>query len=335
MSRLGQSWLALLLTTLCACSTTSQAPAPGDANNKTSALSQANQFAREGLLREAVDAYKKLIAKDPDNIVARRNLGIVLLKAGDPKGAIINLELAIKNFEQNFETNFFLAEAYRAEDKYAEAIYRYKKSLKIKPDETRALKSLAWSYFKIRFYSEAINIATRLQKKAPNDEQALMIFARTQIKLKRENEAIATLKRGLDRASVISKPYFESVIAEAYAAQGKKQAALEMWQQALKTQPLMAGALMGVGRVLLDSGREKEAIDYLERAVRVKPKMTEGHYWLARSLQNSNPERALRYYNAFKKNSANDPEFVELVLDAKKRAASLQNRARPETNSLR
>jgi tetratricopeptide (TPR) repeat protein len=179
MSRLGQSWLALLLTTLCACSTTSQAPAPGDANhNKPSLLSQANQFAREGLLREAVDGYKKVIAKEPENMVARRNLGIVLLKAGDPKGAIINLESVIKNFEQNFETNFFLAEAYRAEDKYAEAIYRYKKSLKIKPEETRALKSLAWSYFKIRFYSEAINIATKLQKKAPNDEQALMIFAR-------------------------------------------------------------------------------------------------------------------------------------------------------------
>jgi predicted Zn-dependent protease len=162
-----------------------------------------------------------------------------------------------------------------------------------------------------------------------------MIFARTQIKLKRENEAITTLKRGLDRASAISKPYFESVIAEAYAAQGKRQAALEMWQQALKTQPLLAGALMGVGRVLLESGKDKEAVEYLERAVRVKPKMTEGHYWLARSLQNSNPERALRYYNAFKKNSANDPEFVELVQDARKRAASLQKIARAETNSLR
>jgi tetratricopeptide (TPR) repeat protein len=108
-----------------------------------------------------------------------------------------------------------------------------------------------------------------------------------------------------------------------------------MWQQALKTQPLMAGALMGVGRALLESGRDKEAIEYLERAVRLKPKMNEGHYWLARGLQNSNPERALRYYNAFKKNSANDPEFVELVQDAKKRAASLQNRARSETNSFR
>jgi tetratricopeptide (TPR) repeat protein len=326
--------LALFLCNLWACQTPYQqstAKEPG----RDSLVSQGNQFARDGLLREAVDTYKKAINKDPKNLVARRNLGIVLLKAGDAKGAITNLEASMQNFEDNFESNFFLAEAYRAEDKYAEAIYRYKRALKITPDDSRALKSLAWSYFKIRFYSEAINIANKLQRKSPGDEQALMILARTQLKLKRENEALATLKRGLQRATAMSRPYFESVTAEVYAAQGKQQEALDMWRQALKNQPMLAGALLGAGRALLEAGQEKQALDYLERAVRIKPKMSEGHYWLARSLENSNPERALKYFNFFKKNAAADPEFVELVQDAKKRSASLQGRSKLETNMVR
>ena len=326
--------LALFLGSAWGCQTTSQQNASKN-TTRDSLVSQGNQFARDGLLREAVDTYKKAISKDPKNLVARRNLGIVLLKAGDTKGAITNLEASMQNFEDNFESNFFLAEAYRAEDKYAEAIYRYKRALKISPDDGRALKSLAWSYFKIRFYSEAINIANKLQRKSPGDEQALMILARTQLKLKRENDALTTLKRGLERANSMSRPYFESVMAEVYAAQGKQQEALDMWRQALKNQPMLAGALLGAGRTLLESGQDKQALEYLERAVRVKPKMNEGHYWLARSLEKSNPERALKYFNFFKKNAAADPEFVELVQDAKKRSASLQSRSKLETNTVR
>jgi len=321
----------LVLNTLWSCSNGNQNQTSKEPV-QASLVIQGNQYAKDGLLREAVESYKKALSKDPSDLTARRNLGIVLVKAGDANGAINNLEASIKNFEENFDTNFFLGEAYRAEDKYGEAIYRYKKALKIKPNEPRAMKSLAWSYFKIRFYSEAISVASKLQQKNPSDEQALMILARIQLKLKRENEALALLKRGLERATPTSRPYFQSVMAEVYAAQGKQQEALDTWQQALKTQPMLAGALMGTGRALLELGRDKEAVDYLERAVRIKPKMNEGHYWLARSLEPSDPTRALRYFNFFKKTAATDPEFVEYVLDAKKRSASIQNRSKLDMN---
>jgi tetratricopeptide (TPR) repeat protein len=183
---------ALFLAITSACVTIAPAPAVKD-SQQTSFVSQGNQYAKDGLLREAVDAYKKAIAKDPKNLTAHRNLGIVLVKAGDPQGAITNLEVSLSEFDSNFETNFYLGEAYRADDKYAEAIFRYKKALKIQQNDTRAMKSLAWCYFKIRFYSEALNVAQQVQKIAPDDEQAPMILARTQLKLKRESEALATL----------------------------------------------------------------------------------------------------------------------------------------------
>ena len=297
---------------------------------QVSDINQANQYAKDGLLREAVDAYKKAITKEPGNLTAYRNLGIILLKAGDAPGAITNLEKSMAEFDANFDANFYLGEAYRSEEKLSEAIYRYKKALKIQDSEPRALKSLAWSYYKIRFYSEALTLAQKLQKISPNDEQPIMILARIQIKLKRENEALATLKKGLEKVDKQTQPYFQSVIAEVLASQGKSAEALEIWKKALKAQPMLAGALLGAGRTMLEQGHTKEAADYLERAVRIKPKMYEGYYWLARSLETSNPDRALRNFNAFRRNAMNDPDFIDLIHDTKKRTASLNVRARIE-----
>jgi tetratricopeptide (TPR) repeat protein len=297
---------------------------------QVSHIVQANQYAKDGLLREAVEMYKKAIAIDPRNLTAHRNLGIILLKAGDAQGAIINLEKSMPEFDDNFDANFYLGEAYRTEEKLSEAIFRYKKALKIQDNEPRAIKSLAWSYYKIRFYSEALSLAQRLQKIAPNDDQPFMILARTQIKLKREKEALLTLRRGLEKVDKQAQPYFQSVIAEILASQGKQTEALELWKKVLKAQPMLAGALLGAGRILLEKGSSKEATDYLERAVRIKPKMYEGYYWLARSLETTDTDRALRNFNVFRRNVANDPDFIDLINDTKKRTASLNARSRIE-----
>jgi tetratricopeptide (TPR) repeat protein len=293
-------------------------------------VSQGNQFAKDGLLREAVECYKKALVSDPQNFTAHRNLGIVLLKAGDAPAAIVNIEKSLAEYDDNFEANYYLAEAYRSEEKFAEAIFRYKKSLKIQPDEPRAMKSLAWSYFKIRFYSEAILMAQALQKHSPDDEQAPLIVARTLLKLKRDKEASATLTKVIDRVTPQSQPYYQSVMAEVLVAQGKTTEALEIFQKAIKSQPMLAGALMSAGQLLLSLDRKKEATDYLERAVRIKPKMYDAHYWLGRCLEESNPERAMRYFAFFRKNAANDPEFVELVHDSRVRTASLTGRIKME-----
>ena len=282
-----------------------------------------NQYARDGLLREAVDAYKKALQKEPDNATAHRNIGIVLVKAGDFPGAIGHLERAMSSFEDNYEANYYLGEAYRATDKYGEAIFRYKTALKIQKDEPRALKSLAWSYYKIRYYSEALLMTQKLAAITPSDDQVPIILARIYLKLKREKDALALLHRGAEKAPAASLPYYQSVEAEIQYAMGAPNEALATYRLALKTQPMLAGALLGAGRILLESGKTAEAIDHLERAVRVKPKLYEGHYYLGKALEKTNPQRALRYFAFFRKNAATDPELVDLVQDAKKRVATM------------
>lgn len=298
-----------------------------EAVQQPSYINQGNQYARDGLLREAVEAYKKALQKEPENATAHRNLGIVLVKAGDFPGAINHLEKSMSSFEDNYDANYYLGEAYRATDKYGEAIFRYKSALKIQKDEPRALKSLAWSYYKIRYYSEALLMSQKLATLTPKDDQVPIILARIYLKLKREKDALALLHKGAERAPAASLPYYQSVEAEVQYAMGATNEALATYRKSLKTQPMLAGALLGVGRILLEQGKIAEAVDHLERAVRVKPKLYESHYYLGKALEASNPQRAMRYYSFFRKNAATDPELVDMVQDAKKRVATLSSSA--------
>jgi tetratricopeptide (TPR) repeat protein len=306
---------------------------PTTAPKVAAAFNTGNQYARDGLLREAIESYKEALQGDPKNTLISRNLGIVLVKAGDFPNGISNLEKSLENFERNFDANFYLGEAYRATDKYSEAIFRYKRALKIRDNDPKTMKSLAWSYYKIRFYSEALLLSQKALHQNPNDDQVPVIVARVLLKLKRFQEAINVIKKNYERIPASTHPYYQSVEAEIHLAAGRPQDAFNLYKLALKSQPMLAGALMGMGRILLEAGKLTDASDYLERAVRVKPKMYEAHFYLAQSLEQQNPQKALKHYNYFRKNAVADPEFIDLVQSAKERTAKL-NTTKPEASNL-
>lgn len=283
-----------------------------------------NQYAKDGLLREASEAYKKALAQRPNNTTAHRNMGMVLVKMGDYKAATRHLEKAMKRYEKDFDANFYLGEAYRAQDKYAEAIFRYKKALKIKDADPRALKPLAWSYFKIRYYSEALIVARNLQKVAADDDQTGIILSRTLLKLKRPKEALASLrtaKRTIERSS---RPFYNSVEGDILYDMNDIAGATKAYRESLKDQPLLAGALLGLGRCMLGEGKTKQAITYMERAVRVRPRLTEAHYLLGKAYEKTDKEKSLRYYQYFRRQAAADPEYIGQLNEVKQRIADLQ-----------
>jgi tetratricopeptide (TPR) repeat protein len=314
---LRRAALALLAATVLVSSGCTSTP-------KRNHIAVGNQYAKDGLLREASDAYKKALAQTPNNATAHRNLGMVLVKIGDYKGAARHLEKAMRRYEKDFDANFYLGEAYRAQDKYAEAIFRYKKALKLKEGDPRAMKPLAWSYFKIRYYSEALLIARQLQKVAADDDQTGIILSRTLLKLKRTKEALATLrvaKKSIERSS---RPFYNSVEGDILYEQGDTAAADTAYREALKDQPLLAGALLGLGRCMLDEGKVKSAITYMERAVRIRPRLTEAHYLLGKAYEKTDKDKALRYYQYFRKQASADPEFIGYLNDVKQRIGTLQ-----------
>jgi tetratricopeptide (TPR) repeat protein len=326
-----RSVLISFTITLCAASWTGCATTGAHKGDKDF-IAQGNQYARDGLLREAAEEYRKALVQNPGNATANRNLGMVLVKTGDYKGAVTYLEKSLTKFSVDYDANFYLGEAYRALDQYADAIFRYKMALKLRPNEIRPLKALAWSFFKIRYYSEALSTAKKLVARAPADEQAAIILARTLLKVKRSGEALATLQNATNRAPKQAKPYLKSVEGDIYYETGDKKKAAEAYKLALKDQPMLAGALLGMGKCLADEGNNPKAISFMERAVRVRPNLTEAHYLLGRAYEKSDPGKSVRYYQNFRKQAATDPEYLGQLDEVKERVVFLKNNSNA-TNS--
>ena len=289
---------------------------------------QGNEYAKDGLLREAAESYQKAIKADAAYFPAYRNLGMIYVKMGEYKRATRNLEISMESYENDFDANYYLGEAYRGQDKYAEAIFRYKKSLTIRKDDPRALKPLAWSYFKIRYYSEALVTARKLSVVAKDDDQTSIILARTLLKLKRPREALAVIKKGKSKIKRSSLPYYHSVEGDIQYEMGHTKLAIKNYRAALKVQPLLAGALLGLGKSMLKNNQDPKAITYLERAIRIRPRLTEAYFLLGKVYENKDRQKSLQYYRSFRKQASADPEFLAMMNEVKSRMTKLHSNSK-------
>lgn len=295
-------------------------------------VNQGNQYARDGLFREAIETYKKALTLQPSNMLALRNYGIVLVRTGSYKNAIKNLEKTLEKFQDDFETNFYLAEAYRGENRYADAIFRYRIALRVRPDNQKALKALSWSYYKTRLYSESLATAQKLRSSFPEDEQADIIAARVLVQLKREDEALALLSRSPHSNKEHQIPYYENVKGEAALSLGKLNTAEKHYRAALKAEPLLASALFGLGRILVSRNQIDQGIEYMERAIRIMPKLTEAYLHLGRAYAAKNPKKSKQYFLRFTREAANDPEMLAYISEAKNAIASKTASSQPSEN---
>ena len=307
------SSVPLLLAIFSACATTPP---------ENPALARGNQYARDGLFREATEEYKTALKSKIDVAAVHRNYGMVLIKLGDYRAAVLQLEKAMPVYEDNYDANFYLGEGYRALEQYSEAIFRYKKALKIKENDPKALKALAWTNFKIRFYAEAVVIGKKLYQLSPQDEQATIIYARTLTKLKRYKEALTVLNSARHPTNGGYPPYVASAVGDVHLERGNFTEACMLYRGALKDKPMLAGALLGVGRCLIQEQKPQQAAQYIERAARIRPQLSEAHYFLGKIYENSDPIRAAKYFKEFLKHAATDPELLSQVSEVKRGLAS-------------
>ena len=314
---LGICLIFLVSFGVAACRTT------GSHNAESDYISQGNQYAKDGLLKEAIGSYQSEVKANPRNLLALRNLGIVYLKVGNYKKAISYLKPSLKGYSDDFITNFYLGEAFRAKQEFADAIYYYRRSLEIQGDNVKALKALAWTYYQTRSYQEALHLALSLRAVAPNDSQNALIMARIQIKMGAHANALSQIEKALAFAAPQEVPYLNSVQGDILSAMGDCPKAIEVYRKALQQEPLLPGALLGLGKCMVaeDENRD-QAISYIERATRLRPQLVEGYYFLGKYLEKSNPEEAISYFKHFKKVATGNPEFKTYLSEVKKKLSS-------------
>ncbi len=239
------------------------------APKEPSLFNQAEDALNRGLLREAVELYQKSIHLENDTAYAQERLGVALYKSGDYKGSIKHIKKSLPQLEKKFEVHYVLGECFRLLKKYKKAIISYKKALTIEKNNLRALRSLAWVYWKKHNYKKALEIAerTNFEKK---DEEMSIILLRIYISLKkfeRAHELIEQVEWSQNHLSIVW-----SLQGDISYGEHKFDLAMELYKKALNTNPLLASALMGLGRCLKKKGDEEKAMNLMNKARKIRPK---------------------------------------------------------------
>ena len=130
-------------------------------------LIQADKLTNDGLYREAIAKYSKSTKLFPKDVRAHRTLAILLVKTGQYKKSLKYFKVAQKFYENDFELNYYFGEALRLTEKYDDAIFRYKLALNIRNKDERTLKALAWTYYKIGYYTATLTTAKKASKNKP------------------------------------------------------------------------------------------------------------------------------------------------------------------------
>ena len=73
----------------------------------------------------------------------------------------------------------------------------------------------------------------------------------------------------------------------------------------------------------------------MERAVRLRPRLTEAHYYLGKAYEGIDRDKSLRYYQVFRKQASADPEFIARLNEVRQKIAVLQTTPAPSVGGAK
>ncbi|MDE3269729.1 MAG: tetratricopeptide repeat protein [Pseudomonadota bacterium] len=293
-------------------------------SNKSRHVLTGNEYARDGLLKEAVSAYRLALQKDPNNHAASRNLGLLYVRMGKYSLAIKHLRRSLDFFRNDFDIHFYLGEAYRSKERYAEAIYRYRSAINIKPDAPEALKSLGWTYYKINLLQDAEATIKKFLTLDRNDYDGVIILARVYFRQNRYKSAMKLIEAYRAKVDARSLSYLQSIEGDINMKAGRIKVAMQLYRDALRKSPMLVGALLGLGRVAIKQKHPQHAIRYLKRAVRLNPKSSQAHMLLGQAYEGINVRKSLDYYRRYKQLARQQREPANQVAIVNSRIERLQ-----------
>jgi Tfp pilus assembly protein PilF len=281
-----------------------------------------------GNSEDSIAAYRKSVAAKPDVFESNLNLGLMLVKTGQP-GAEQYLRAATKlkptsNVDQGHVRAWLslahvlepsqpeeALEAYRQaallepkdpephlsaglflerQNRFADAEQEYKQALAADSANPDALTGLANLYVRGHRFSEADEMLRRLLASRPNDPGAHMQLGRMLAADGKSEDAIAELQAALKLAQ--GDLDVQRDLADLYLAAKQYDAAESQYRSLLQTKPNDADLHFALGQTLLNQHKSVEAQQEFLAAVQRKPDFGEAYGELAVAA-NENKDYAL------------------------------------------
>lgn len=286
LKRPALAWLILLI--LCAGLATGQiVPSnTSEANESRNILVRAIQLHQAGDFDEAIREYRRYLALDPENFVARANLGAALAHQGRYTEAIGEYEKALKIRPGNPQVELNLALAHYKTMQLSEAVRELLPFHAAEPSDLRIGLLLGDSYFRLGEYKKAVELLEPLEATAPQSRALDYLLGMSLIRDRQIVKGEALVNKILRNGD---SPEAHLMLGEARLAINDTPGAISELSQALKLDPKIPLAHWLYGKALLESGHRTKAMEAFREELAIDPNEFGPNLYLA-SLLNQEQE---------------------------------------------
>jgi tetratricopeptide (TPR) repeat protein len=248
----------------------------------------AELYARTGDIREAILQAQEVIARDPDNLDARRLLGRIYLRSiGDLQGGTQKdteniLHLALEQYEQivrldptGIEDHLLLGRLYRLNNETGKAEAEFRTSVKLQPSSEDAVTTLALLYNEEGDSGRALEILNSVPE-ADRSPRIESVMGYTYEQKKDYKHAIDAYRRAVDS----DKDNLDAVrgLAQNLLNDNQTDEALEQFQTIAAADPQDAQTLLHISEIYRRDGQFEKALDTLTKAQAIAPDSMEVEY---------------------------------------------------------
>ncbi|HUI93810.1 MAG TPA: tetratricopeptide repeat protein [Chitinivibrionales bacterium] len=275
-------------------------------------IEMAQVYNKLGNDRGELEAYKKLVTMDPQNLEANKRLGYLLMKGGAVTDAMVYLEMANTLSNKDPDIMILLAQGYIKTNRAKDAIDVLEKAKALKTDDADIRLQLVELYKKTDQPKKALEEMKQLIA-IKHDNKILLPYASALYedgKCKEAEDVIEDIK-ATDPENIEAL----MVLARALRCEKKLDQSVETYKEISYINPNYAPALYERADVHLQQNKPQWAKTFFERALRADPNYALGYLGLAR-LAKMQKNNAL-YLQNLDKAIQLDPNNAEIKEEAK------------------
>ena len=237
----------------------------------------------------AIDFYKKAYALDPDSQQISEELAEIYFQSQRIRDAVLEAQAVIAKDPDNLPARRLLARIYvrtlgdmsdtsGQRDTLARAAEQYREITRLDPADTDAALWLARLYRLQNEHDKSEGILRGLLAREPENENAVEQLSQLLLDEGKSQEAIATLKGILDRAPA---PRLWDLYGDAYTQIHDLANAEQAYRKASEAQPGGINHRRGLAQTLLNEEKYPEAIEQFKRLSEMDPEDPDNYVRLA------------------------------------------------------
>jgi len=225
--------------------------------NTIAALSVAQGLMNKKDLNRTETVLLNALNNSPSNTGILQALAQVRLLKKDWLGTRSIVDTMLQKDENSIVASYITARLAQAQNQYSDAIVEYKRVLTSRPDMTRALQGLTYSYIQLNQEPELISYLGLFNNKNPDKSAGYAILSSVYGKRKAWSKAIEVLEKGLSIKPTWQGGY--SALANVYAAQESEVGIFESYKRGLIANPKSNFLSMQLASINEQKGNFKEA----------------------------------------------------------------------------